>query len=179
MKLDHIFIYSDCFLPSYTYIRYNFSFAVSPTPTNKCCTTTPPKASLLPSFLWKKALQSRIEQEPVNHGWQLKEGHLEIVWTNLAPAPQAVMELVCCGCHGNCQTMRCSCVGNGLPCTEACTCPEDCMNCATESKDGDDDVNDNNEYWTRSGFRLWLKQTFACSKIPFQTNIGVAYFLLL
>ena len=66
------------------------------------------------AFLWKKALQSRIDQEPVNHGWQLKEGCLEIVWTDLAPAPQAVMELVCCGCHSTCQTRRCSCVGNGL-----------------------------------------------------------------
>ena len=97
------------------------------------------------AFLWKKALQPRIEQEPVNHGWQLNEGRLEIVWTDLAPAPQAVMELVCCGCRGNCQTRRCSCVGNGLPCTEACTCSEDCTNSATDLKDGDDDVVDNDE----------------------------------
>ena len=97
------------------------------------------------AFLWKKTLQPRIEQEPVNHGWQLNEGRLEIVWTDLAPAPQAVMELVCCGCRGNCQTRRCSCVGNGLPCTEACTCSEDCTNSATDLKDGDDDVVDNDE----------------------------------
>ena len=97
------------------------------------------------ALLWKKALQQRIHQEPVNHGWQLKEGRLEIVWTDLAPAPQAVMELVCCGCRGTCQTRRCSCVGNGLPCTEACTCSEECMNSATDLEEGEDDVDDDDE----------------------------------
>ena len=97
------------------------------------------------AFLWKKALQPRIDQEPVNHGWQLKEGCLEIVWTDLAPAPQAVMELVCCGCHSTCQTRRCSCVGNGLPYTEACTCSEECTNSVTNLKDGDDDVDDDDQ----------------------------------
>ena len=58
----------------------------------------------------------------------MKEGQLEIYWTNQAPAPDAVMELVCCGCKGLCQTRRCSCVGNGLPCTEACTCQDNCVN---------------------------------------------------
>ena len=97
------------------------------------------------AFLWKKALQPRIDQEPVNHGWQLKEGRLEIVWTDLAPAPQAVMSFVCCGCRGTCQTRRCSCVNNGLPCTEACTCSEDCMNSATDLEDNDDDADDDEE----------------------------------
>ncbi|KAL9973151.1 hypothetical protein ACROYT_G019568 [Oculina patagonica] len=89
-------------------------------------------------------IQPRIEQEPVSHGLQLKEGRIEIVWTDLAPAPQAVMELVCCGFRGNCQT-RLALLGKGLPCTEACTCSENCMNSATGFKDGDDDVNDDDE----------------------------------
>ena len=51
------------------------------------------------------------------------------------------MELVCCGCCGTCQTWRCSCVGNFLPSIEACTCSKECMNKATDLKDGvvDDD----------------------------------------
>ena len=36
-------------------------------------------------------------------------------------------------------------VGNGLGCTEACICSEDCMNSATDHKDGDDDNDDNDE----------------------------------
>ncbi|KAL9976836.1 hypothetical protein ACROYT_G014171 [Oculina patagonica] len=101
-------------------------------------------------FLWKKALQPRIEQEPVSHGWKLKEGCLEIVWTDLAPSPQAVMEIVCCGCRAIRQMRRCSCVGKGFPFTEACTCSENCMNSATDFKDGDDDVNDDDEHWTQA-----------------------------
>ena len=97
------------------------------------------------AFLWKKALQPRIDQEPVDHGWQLNEGCLEIVWTDLAPAPQAVMELVCCGFHGTCQTRRCSCVCNGLPCTEACTCSEECTSSVTNLEDGYDDVDDDDQ----------------------------------
>ena len=105
-----------------------------------------PKRANYQDFPWKKALQPRIYQEPVNHGWQLKEGCLEIVWTDLAPAPQAVMELVCSGCRSTCQTRRCSCVGNGLPCTEPCTCSEECTNSATNLQDGDDDVDDGNQH---------------------------------
>ena len=80
------------------------------------------------AFLWKHALETQTDQAPDGHGWQMKEGQLEIYWTNQAPAPDAVMELVCCGCKGLCQTRRCSCVGNGLPCTEACTCQDNCVN---------------------------------------------------
>ena len=47
----------------------------------------------------------------------------------------------------SCQTRRCSCVtvGNGLPCTEACTCSEECTNSATNLEDGDNDVDDNDQ----------------------------------
>ena len=97
------------------------------------------------AFLWRKALQPRIDQEPVNHGWKLEEGCLEIVWTDLTPAPQAVMELVCCGYRSTCQTRRCSCVSNGLPCTEACTCSEECTNSATNLEDGDEDDDEDDD----------------------------------
>ena len=76
----------------------------------------------------------------------MKEGQLEIYWTNQAPAPDAVMVLVCCGCKGLCQTRRCSCVGNGLPCTEACTCQDNCVNCVSkEDSEEDDDSDDNTD----------------------------------
>ena len=76
----------------------------------------------------------------------MKEGQLEIYWTNQAPAPDAVMELVCCGRKGLCQTRRYSCVGNGLPCTEACTCQDNCVNCVSkEDSEEDDDSDDNTD----------------------------------
>ena len=98
------------------------------------------------AFLWKHALETQTDQAPDGHGWQMKEGQLEIYWTNQAPAPDAVMELVCCGCKGLCQTRRCSCVGNGLPCTEACTCQDNCVNCVSkEDSEEDDDSDDNTD----------------------------------
>ena len=97
------------------------------------------------AFLWKHALETQTDQAPDGHGWQMKEGQLEIYWTNQAPAPDAVMELVCCGCKGLCQTRRCSCVGNGLPCTEACTCQDNCVNCVSKEDSEDDDSDDNTD----------------------------------
>lgn len=91
------------------------------------------------AFLWKHALEAQTDHAPNGHGWQLKEGQLEIYWTNQAPAPDSVMELVCCGCKGLCQTRRCSCVRNGLPCTEVCTCQDSCINCVSKEDSEDDD----------------------------------------
>ena len=85
-----------------------------------------------------------MNQAPDGHGWQLKDGQLEIYWTNQAPAPDSVMELVCCGCKGLCQTRRCSSVRNGLPCTEACTCQDNCNNCLS-NEDSEDDDNDSDD----------------------------------
>ena len=82
-----------------------------------------------------------MAHEPDGHGWQMKEGQLEIYWTNQVPAPDAVMELVCCGCKGLCQTRRCSCVGNGLLCMEACTCQDNCINCVSSEEDDGSDGN--------------------------------------
>ena len=96
------------------------------------------------AYLWKHALETQMNQAPDGHGWQLKDGQLEIYWTNQAPAPDSVMELVCCGCKGLCQTRRCSCVRNGLPCTEACTCQDNCNNCLSK-EDSEDDDNDSDD----------------------------------
>lgn len=80
------------------------------------------------AYIWRHALHPETNVSPENQGWELRDDHLEIVWTDLLPAPEAVMELVCCGCKGVCQTRRCSCVRNGLPCTDACACNDQCVN---------------------------------------------------
>lgn len=97
------------------------------------------------SFIWKHALQTEVNQSPDGQGWQQKNGQLEIYWTNQALAPQAVMELICCRCKGSCQTRRCSCVSNGLPCTEACTCQDNCLNCISKDDSEDDDSDDDTD----------------------------------
>ena len=97
------------------------------------------------SFLWKHALETEVNQSPDGQGWQQKDGQLEIYWTNQAPAPEAVMELICCGCKGSCQTRRCSCVSNGLPSTDACTCQDSCLNCISKDDTEDDDTDDDTD----------------------------------
>lgn len=95
-------------------------------------------------YLWKNALHPIIQlQQPDGHGWKLSDGSLQVVWTDVAPAPSAIMELVCCRCKGVCNTRRCSCVKNVLPCTEACSCSEECTNtsnCSSEDDESDDEL---------------------------------------
>ena len=64
----------------------------------------------------------------VGNGWELSmDGHLKPVMKLLLPAPKAIIELVKCGCHGDCSSNRCSCKNEGLPCTSLCKC-YDCAN---------------------------------------------------
>jgi hypothetical protein len=92
------------------------------------------------AYIWKHALQANIpNQDPEGEGWKVIDEQLEVVWTELPPAPTGVMELVCCGCKGKCATRRCSCVKNELPCTEACSCQEDCENFTDFLCDEEDD----------------------------------------
>ena len=95
------------------------------------------------TYIWKNALQATIPmQEPEGEGGKVTDGHLEIVWT----APDGVMELVCCGCKGTCATRGCSCLKIELPCTEACSCQEDCVNSANDHFDEEgDDSGDSSE----------------------------------
>ena len=64
------------------------------------------------THIWKNALQATIPmQEPAGEDWKVKDGHLGILWT----APDG-----------------CSCLKIELPCTEACSCQEDCVNSAND-----------------------------------------------
>jgi len=72
------------------------------------------------TYIWKNALQATIPmQEPEGEGWKVKDGHLEIVWTDLPLAPGGAIKLVCSGCKEIWVTRRCSCLKNELSYTEA------------------------------------------------------------
>ena len=93
--------------------------------------------------IWKCALDPQSPDiGPENQGWQLRDCQLDIVWTVLASTPEAVRELVCCGCHGTCLTRRCSCASSGLPCTVTCSCSDQRANSVTGPVDEDDDEGD-------------------------------------
>ena len=99
------------------------------------------------AYVWKHALDARIlSQGPDGQGWRVRGEELEIDWTDIAPAPESVMELVCCGCRGMCETRRCSCVKNELHCTDACSCGEECVNCDnSQFSDDEDDASSEEE----------------------------------
>lgn len=53
------------------------------------------------------------------------------------PAPKAVLEFLSCQCKKSCKLPTCSCLVNGLKCTDMCRL-QDCTN----RKDDDDDDDD-------------------------------------
>ncbi|KAG1669024.1 Kelch-like ECH-associated protein 1 [Nymphon striatum] len=46
----------------------------------------------------------------------------------LPPALEALLQLILCGCMGNCTTGHCTCKRNGLSCSDSCQCGDSCDN---------------------------------------------------
>ena len=63
-------------------------------------------------------------------GWTRDESTntLSPVYCLIPPAPKAILELVKCGCKGNCSKNICSCFKNNVPCTPLCQCSNECTN---------------------------------------------------
>ena len=59
-------------------------------------------------------------------GNQFQRGYVPVMCLK-EPARKAVLELVKCGCQGNCDSANSSCLRNGLSCTALCKCT-DCSN---------------------------------------------------
>jgi hypothetical protein len=58
--------------------------------------------------VWRRTLEANPEiPSPEGRGWFVKAGHIEIDWMSLPPAPEALLELILCGCTGNCSTGHC------------------------------------------------------------------------
>ena len=97
--------------------------------------------------VWQFALVANPEvPSPEGRGWIIKEGHTELYWMSLPPAPAALLESVMCACTGDCSTGHCTCNRNSLSCTDACQCSEQCKNphnvwedCGDEDDDSNDD----------------------------------------
>ena len=92
--------------------------------------------------MWDKSYISPNPMLPPleQNGWEINpEGGYLPVKCLKKPAPQAVLELVKCGCHGSCKSANCSCLSNSLNCTALCKC-EDCSNVMDFKADDDDDL---------------------------------------
>lgn len=84
---------------------------------------------------------------PVGRGWKIERGEeveqLVVHWMEGQPAPDAVLDLLACNCAKKCALPKCTCMANGLRCTDMCKLA-DCDNQAStsesvESLDDDED----------------------------------------
>ena len=74
---------------------------------------------------------------PQDPGWLLKDGKLEVQWTDQPFIPPSLSEITSCKCKkGRCGNRRCKCVNVGLLCSDVCNCI-DCENHDRESDDED------------------------------------------
>ena len=62
---------------------------------------------------------------PGTFGWKLEDDKWVPVMTSLPPAPEAIIQLVKCGCiKTRCSTNRCNCRKAELKCTNLCSCAD-------------------------------------------------------
>ena len=83
---------------------------------------------------------------PLGCGWCTEDGRLAIDWKGGLPAPKAVLELLSCQCSRFCKLPSCSCMANGLECTDLCRF-QDCTNRCDDDNvvpDDEDDYDDEN-----------------------------------
>jgi len=73
--------------------------------------------------IWK-VLDGSFQLEPEQWGWQLKEGLLTPIMTDLEIAPDNLFQVIRCKCKSSskrqCGTNLCSCHKHGLLCSAAC-----------------------------------------------------------
>ena len=85
----------------------------------RCTTKSHNSWKLLASHLASYALDANPEiSSPTSHEWLIRDGQVDINWTSLPPAPEALLELVLCGRTTDCTTGHCRCKRNGVPCVE-------------------------------------------------------------
>ena len=97
--------------------------------------------------IWRRRLKNCPEiSSPLRHGWIEDENKLGIDWMSGPPATATVLELLPCSYTRSCRLPNCSCLANGLKCTDMCRLSE-CDNrreeqAVTVDVDADDDESD-------------------------------------
>ena len=78
---------------------------------------------------------------PLTSGWREDSDHFAIDWMSGDPVPTALLELLSCSCTRSCQLPTCSCLANGLKCTDVCK-----LDCDNRFKDSSEEiVSDNSD----------------------------------
>jgi len=71
--------------------------------------------------IWNCSLQAKaVVPSPTECGWTDDDGKLDIHWMRFPPAPDMVLELLACKCVRSCEIPTCTCLSNGLTCTDMC-----------------------------------------------------------
>ena len=72
--------------------------------------------------IWGCSLQAHPSiQDPTMNGWMTgNDGKLAINWMRTPPAPDIVLALIACKCVRVCKLPDCTCLNNGLKCTDLC-----------------------------------------------------------
>ena len=63
---------------------------------------------------------SACSLNPEDWGWLQENNVFYPIVTDQSPAPDSLLQLIKCGCKGNCATRACTCVSNGMKCAIAC-----------------------------------------------------------
>ena len=105
------------------------------------------KRACYQAAIHRRSLNPKIDfPSPVGYGWNLtKDLDLEVKWFSEATTSINLHSIVTCGCSTGCESARCSCKKNDLPCIELCQCKQ-CKNSisavdepAEDSDDSDDE----------------------------------------
>ncbi|CAH1102959.1 unnamed protein product [Psylliodes chrysocephalus] len=82
----------------------------------------------------------QLTMDPTKWGWRKEGDTLVRVQMEEKPAPKNIMELILCGCKGDCNLNTCSCRKHGIPCNFACKICEG-STCLNTEKYSDENVN--------------------------------------
>ena len=73
-------------------------------------------------FIWRKCLEQSLDIPDLeDHGWKCESGLVSCIWKNGLPAPNAVLSLLSCDCKRWCVEGKCTCMVNGIKCTDMCS----------------------------------------------------------
>ena len=85
--------------------------------------------------IWRRCLEPKPNvPSPSEHGWTEEDGKLNILWMRSTPAPEVVLELLACKCSRVCKLPDCTCLVNGLTCTDMCKL-QTCTNQAVQQQE--------------------------------------------
>ena len=94
-------------------------------------------------FVWRKCLQQSPDiLDLEDSGWKYENGLVLCIWMNGLPALKAVLSLLSCDCKRRFVEGKCSCMVNGIKCTDMCslkTCDNQPHEGVVDEKDDQDE----------------------------------------